>query len=272
MDQELKQAYETLGLPEDATREQVEQRYFVLLKKAKSGSIDLDGVNKAYNRILGFESEKDGPAEKQGKAAYFFYYYKVHVLVALVVLLVAGFTIKGIVDRRIEEANKPPLDLSVTVFGNYFGTEGERLSQNLLARIPEWKRIDVLVSYVPPEIASQQDMALQQKGMLTIMTEKMDLMVVDAKNFEMLASQEAFLPLDSLPIWSELDKDKVLEAEVGDENEKTVKPFGIDVTGNPVFAETLIDAGGEKQILTVRANSANLEKAQLLMRKILAAG
>ncbi|MBW5447980.1 hypothetical protein GE107_18145 [Cohnella sp. CFH 77786] len=269
---ELKQAYETLGLPENATREQVEQRYFILLKKARSKQteLNLDEITRAYNLIVGVESEKSTTLEKQSKVNYFFYYYKYHVLAAIVILIVAIVSVKGYIDRKNEEANKPPLDLAVTVFGNFYNNDdsSELLSRNLLRLVPDWKRIDVGISYIPKELQSQQDIAMQQKGMLTIMTEKMDLMILDEKNFEQLAKQKAFVPLDTLEPWQEWNRTPERIRSVLAEEETSSHPYGIDITGSPIFDGTQIESPGEKRILVMRAEPPHKDKALRLMKLI----
>jgi hypothetical protein len=267
---DLRQAYEKLGLPEDATREQVEQRYFLLLKKARSKQVELDEINSAYRQIIGHELEKDAPKEKQSKLSYFFYYYKFHVIAAIVILLVATFTIKGCIDRRNEEASKPPLDVTVTLYGNYFSMEmsDPKLSENMLRLMPDWKRIDVNVAYVPKEIRSQEEMALQQRAMIQLMTEKMDLLILDEDNFNLLAKQGAFAPLDSLGFWPELQNDgsRILSATL--EEATTERPYGIDITGNSVFAGSVADGTRERTILAMRAEPAHPEKAEQLMKRL----
>lgn len=276
---ELKQAYEKMGLPEDASREQVEQRYFLLMKKSRSrqqrevdqpadDELDIDAINRAYNRILGYEAEKEGTGEKQTKAGYFFYYYKFHTIAVIVALVLIILTVKGIVDRHNEEAHKPPLDLAVTVYGNFFGTDADRLSQNLLHKIPQWKRIDINVNTIPKEIKSQQDMALQQKGMITLMTDKMDLLIVDESNFETLAKQKVFMPLDRTPFWPELQKHPERIRNALADEETVSHPYGVDITGNDVFSGTQVGAFGEKQILAVRFAPAHQDKAFRMLQAL----
>ena len=270
--EELKQAYAILDLPEAATREQVEQRYYLLLKKARSGQVDLAEINRAYNLIVNYESEKESPQEKQSKASYFFYYYKYHVMAAIVILLVAGFSIKGCIDRKIEEANKPPLDLTVTVFGNFYSADSRdgRLAANLLALVPDWQRIDVTIAYVPKEMTSPQDIALQQKGMLIMATEKMDLMILDEHNFEMFSRQGAFVPLDTLDFWPDLQNltGRILDSQT--EDDPAPRPYGVDITDRSVFAETSVAMTKERMILVMRAQPPHPDKALQLM-KVLAA-
>lgn len=269
---ELKQAYAILELPEDATRDQVEQRYYLLLKKARAKQVDLAEINRAYNLIIGHESEKASPQEKQSKASYFFYYYKVHVITAIIIVLVATFSIKGCIDRKNEEARKPPLDMTVTVFGNFYSSDNTdaQLSDNLLALMPDWQRIDVTVAYVPSDMTNPQDIALQQKGMLIMATEKLDLMILDQHNFDMFSKQGAFLPLDSLDIWPDLQglSNRLLNSQM--EDDATARPYGIDISDNPVFKGTNVELTKERMILAVSVKSARLDKSLQLMKSLTA--
>ncbi len=268
---ELKQAYAILELPEDATRDQVEQRYYLLLKKARAKQVDLAEINRAYNLIIGHESEKASPQEKQSKASYFFYYYKFHVIATIVILLVAVFSIKGCVDRKNEEARKPPLDMTVTVFGNFYSADNTdaQLSSNLLELMPDWQRIDVTVAYVPKDMTNPQDIALQQKGMLIMATEKMDLMILDQHNFDMFSKQGAFVPLDSLDIWPELQaqSDRLLNSQT--EDDSTSRPYGIDISDKPVFKGTNVELTKERMILAIRVNPPHLDKSLQLMKSLM---
>jgi len=270
LDDDLKQAYALLELPEDATREQVEQRYYLLLKRSRSKQADLSEINRAYNLIVNLESEKASPQEKQSKTSYFFYYYKFHVIAAIIIVLVAVFSIKGCVDRKNEEARKPPLDVTVTVFGNFYSADNtdNGLTANLLALEPDWKRIDVTVAYVPKDMTNPQDMALQQKGMLIMATEKLDLMVLDEHNFEMFSKQGAFVPLDSLGIWPALEKQSASLLSSQTEDDLSPHPYGIDITGSSVFKGTDTGLTKEKRILALRVNPPHPEKSEQLMERL----
>jgi len=275
MDEELKKAYGVLGLPEDATREQVENRYFLLMKRAKAGqsraegeeSLDLTEINRAYNLVLGIESEKSSTMEKQTKAGHFFYYYKIHLIVGLIVLLIAGYMVKEGIDKRREAANTPPANLSVSVFGNFYFADADLLQQNMLKLVPEWKRIKTTIVYNPPEIQSQQDMALQQKSVLMLMTEKDDVYVTDEKNFASLAMQGAFVDLKQFAAATglQLPEDKLRTART--EEDTADVAYGIEVTGNPVFSG--IELSGEKQIIGIRAKEDKWSDAGELLKPML---
>jgi hypothetical protein len=265
----LKQAYAVLGLPETATREEVEHRYTLLLKKAKAGGLDLSEYNQAYNLIISHELEKASPMEKQSKTSYFFYYYKWHVIITILVLVIAIVTVKGCIDQKNEEARKPPLDAYVMVFGNFFSPDGSdaKLSENLLSLVPDWQRIDAGITYVPADLSTPQYAALLQKAILVMMTEKMDLLILDAFNFENYSRQSAFVPLETLEIWPEL-KDSANLVMGQTEEDDTPRAYGIDITGHAVFADTNTGLSDERKILALRANAPHPEKALMLMKRL----
>jgi hypothetical protein len=276
--EDLKKAYDVLGLPEDATREQVENRYFILMKRARTGQSltqangsespapDLTEINRAYNLVLGVETEKISTIKKQTKLAHFFYYYRIHVIVGIIVILVAGYMIKDGIDKRRAAASLPPANLSVSIFGNYYFADVDLLQKNMLKLVPEWKRIDTTLVFVPPEVKSPQDMAMQQKSVLVFMTERSELYITDEKNFKSLAAQGAFIRLDEFEGSESLNvpPDKLLTARA--DGETGDHPYGIDVTGNPVFKG--IELSGEREIIAIRATKEKWPDTRKLLEKL----
>jgi hypothetical protein len=280
MEEELKKAYEALGLPIDATREQVEHRYFILLKRDRSQhqrnsegdadgghtARDLGEINQAYRLILGLESEKASTEPKQGKLNHFFYYYKIHLIIVVVILLIVGYTVKTSIDKRNEEARLGPIDLSVSVMGNFYSADMDVLQQNLIKLMPAWNRIKATLTYVPTEIKSQQDIAQQQKRVLMLMTEHDQIYFLDEKNFDDLVRQGAFHKLEELPGFANLEV-PASRLRLG----QTVKDpqsraYGIDVTDNPIF--TGIEMDNEHVIMAVRAEEKDLPKTMELVTQI----
>jgi hypothetical protein len=276
--EDLKKAYDVLGLPEDATREQVENRYFILMKRARTGQSltqangsespapDLTEINRAYNLVLGVETEKISTIKKQTKLAHFFYYYRIHVIVGIIVILVAGYMIKDGIDKRRAAASLPPANLSVSIFGNFYFADVDLLQKNMLKLVPEWKRIDTTLVFVPPEVKSPQDMAMQQKSVLVFMTEHSELYITDEKNFKSLAAQGAFIRLDEFEGSESLNvpPDKLLTARA--DGETGDHPYGIDVTGNPVFKG--IELSGEREIIAIRATKEKWPDTRKLLEKL----
>lgn len=280
MEEELKKAYETLGLSTDATREQVENRYFILMKRERSQhhrngeeengdhrKIDLGEYSRAYKLILGIELEKAGTEPKQSKLSHFFYYYKIHLIVSVVILLIVGFTVKESIDKRNEERRLGPIDLSVEMMGNFFLADMDLLKQNLMKLMPNWNRIETLLTYVPNAIKTQQDIAYQQKSILTLISDEDDLYLVDDKNFVYLAKQGALRKFTDLPGFSALNvpEDRLRFAQT--EDDPSSAAYGIDLSGNPIFNG--IELTGERVILGVRAEDEQLPKTMELLTQIL---
>ncbi|WP_256761154.1 hypothetical protein [Cohnella sp. WQ 127256] len=280
--EDLRKAYEILGLDEDATREQVENRYFILMKRARSEKsrtvegedgnqpLDLTQINQAYNLVLGIETEKLVTTEKQTKAGHFFYYYKFHVIIGIIIVLIAGYLIKEGIDKRREAANTPPADLSVSIFGNFYFADEKILEQNMLKLFPDWQRIETMLVFVPTEITSPQDMAMQQKSVLMLMTEKSNLYITDEKNFKSLAAQGAFIKLnapDSLAakLTIPIPENKIRTAQY--EEDSVPEPYGIDITGNPIFNG--IELSGERTILAIRTSDKHQDNTVKILEKLI---
>ncbi|BBI35347.1 hypothetical protein [Cohnella abietis] len=278
--EDLKKAYEILGLPEDATREQVENRYFILMKQARAAQsrteeandeenrkLDHSEINRAYNLVLGMESGKISTVEKPTKLAHFFHYYRLHVIVGIIIVLVAGYMIKEGIDNRRAAANLPPSSLSVSVFGDFYFADAEILEKNMLELIPDWQRIDTKLVFVPTEIKSQQDMAMQQKSVLMLMTERSELYITDELSFKNLSAQGAFVNLKEFEASHPLNipADKIRKAKSEDDTEE--QPYGIDITGNPIFKN--IELNGQHTIIAIRAKEEKWDNTGLLLEKLI---
>ncbi|MDG0808369.1 J domain-containing protein [Cohnella rhizosphaerae] len=291
----LKQAYAELGLPEDAHREALDNRYYVLMRRARTQKmrehgeapagerVDEDKVNAAYRFIKDFEEAqaKDAyaretygsdpkKAARAVKRAHFFHYYKLHILGAIVLLIAIGYGIKSYVDHRHEQAELaklPPVDVSVMFFGNYLYGDGinpdmTNVEADILKQFPDWKRVVAGLTYVPAETRSEQDMALLQKSMLVLMTDKSDLYIMDKINFEKLAPQEGLLPLDGdgfpdgVQVKSKTDEDT---AE---------RVYGVDLSGSSLLKALGIQ-GTSEFIAGIRGNAKHPEQAKAMIRHYL---
>lgn len=71
---ELKRAYETMGLPENASKEEVDKRYTTLMRQARArqrenpdgtDQADFEEVTRAYRYILGEDNRKANEAFNQ---------------------------------------------------------------------------------------------------------------------------------------------------------------------------------------------------------------
>ncbi|MBB6730951.1 J domain-containing protein [Cohnella zeiphila] len=297
--EDLKQAYEVLGLPETATKEELENRYFLLTRRARSqkmregnesdpeGVLDIDAISEAYRFIRDYEKKKAeqeylektyGPdkkkAERRQKRAHFFHYYKFHIVIGIVILALIVYGIKSYADHRqhqAELAKLPPANLSVMFYGNYFygngfGSDTEPLQNDILTMFPDWKRVIAQLTYVPAEMKSDQDMALLQKAMIVVMEDKSDLFVMDKANFEKLAPQGAFVPFDTLtePEAATLAQSgAAVKSKTEDDTDEHV--YGIDLSQTAIGKELKI-SGSTEYVAAVRINAKNPDSALAFIR------
>ena len=271
-DHELKSAYEQLGLEADATKEEVEQRYFLLLKKAKHGgkTVDTAPLSQAYKVIMASEHEAAKAAyqethfaksEKREKWDHFWSYYKLHVAGAIVGIMLIVFAVNTYMEKRAERLyleSLPPAAVEVLLFGNFYSEQEMLSDEAIIADFPGWERISLKSAYVPTEITSEYDIALQQKGMITLISEKPDLFIVDRHNFEIMARQEAFVPLQEwfgvLPS-SELVVSASLEEDGG-----VNVAYGLLVQDSALLAKLGVRA--EEGIIAMRVMSERMANAK----------
>ncbi|RUS45383.1 J domain-containing protein [Cohnella sp. AR92] len=294
--EDLKQAYESLGLPETATKEELENRYYLLMRRARSQkmrenpdsaaetAVDIDKISEAYRFIRDYEENQakaeftaqeygkfKGMAEKAQKWDHFFHYYKFHLLIGIVVLVAIGFGIKAYVDHREEQerlAKLPPIDLSVMFYGEYyygegFGSDTDPLGEAILSQFPDWKRVKADLNYVPSEIRSSQDTALLEKSVIILIDNKSDLFLVDKANFEKLAAQDFFLPLDTYAGAGagELPKagdPRALSMKTEDGDAEHV--YGIDLSNTPLGRQLGVN-GSKEFIAGIKVTAARPEQA-----------
>jgi hypothetical protein len=300
--EDLKKAYEVLGLPETATKEELENRFFLLTRRARSqkmregsepgpdGALDIDAISEAYRYIRDYEKklaeqeylEKTyGPnkekAERRQKRAHFFHYYKFHIVIGIVILVLIGYGIKSYADHREHQkelAKLPPANLSVMFYGNYFygegfGSDTEPLQNDILKQFPDWQRVIAQITYVPAEMKSEQDMALLQKAMIVVMDDKSDLFVMDKANFEKLAPQGAFAPFDTLtdPAAATLAQSSAaVQSKTEDDTEERV--YGIDLSQTSIGKELKLN-GTTEYVAAVRINAKNPGSALAFIQQYL---
>lgn len=273
MDQ-MKDAYEKLGLPETATSEELDDRYTLLMRQArseqrrdpdKSDEVEerFSEVTKAYNYILEEEKRKSleelsrkkygkfkGMAGAAEKTEHFFRYYRYHVLGGLALIAIIIYAIISIYNHRAEQdrlAKLPPVDLSVMFLGSYITPDGGQdytaIEDAILAQFPEWKRVQVSVTYVPSlEAGSPNDAALLQKAMLVLATERSDLYIMDQTAFDWVGNQGIIRSLEpelegkfkSLVTPDMLKKTKTDE-ETSGETSKEI--YAVNIINSPLSKE-----------------------------------
>lgn len=283
----LKQAYETLGLSENASREEVEKTFEMLLRRSKGKSGEeatiFEQQLKAYKFIINYKEQakiekmsaerysKYGKFANQAeKTSDFFRLHKTKVFVSIISVVVVIVALTTYLNHREEQkrlAALPPVDLSLLYIGNFMEHEQndgtEALEKALLQQFPNYKRFQLEVNYMPPankDGLTGDALAYQQKAFTVIATERPDIYVTDQTTFEWVGKMGAFKSLDEEVAgrWKSLVDEKTALKLMNEEDQKE-HIYGIDVSDNPLFNE--LPLYKDKAILTIRDGSSNIEKS-----------
>lgn len=249
----LEEAFKALDLPTDASKEDIEKRYDLLLRQVRAqqrrGEVILDEalIHRAYRFIIeeqrkeaseqfyikNYGSNEKGARTKE-KIDHFFHYYKFHVLFSILALIMVFMIVDTYLDKQAEKARLaalPPTDVSVIFFGEYYGQQYHTIEETLLEQFPGWLRIDAEVTFVPIEPRDQYEIAMLQKSAITLMNEEPDIYILDRANFDRLLGLDFFIQFDSLFMGAHdvlADKSKVVYGRM--ENDTTDYVYGIDVS------------------------------------------
>lgn len=293
----LKQAYAMLGLPENASRQELEREFDILLRKSRSRQLDpgeteeIERKIQAYKRIVETEEQRKiddlrrqryakwgkfaGTAEKIDD---FFRLYRTHVIIGLIALVAIIYGTNAYLDHREEQkrlAALPPVDLSIMMVGNYMTDDQnggvDAVEQAITTQIPGFKRVEIELVYLPPQGeagVSSADMAYQQKAMAVIATTSPDIYITDAPTFQWLSNGGAFLSLDDVAngeLKDLLTEDNIVK-DVSDED-NTEHVYGINVTDSALVKE--LPLGLTDMIISLRADTKNKDKAVEMMKRYL---
>lgn len=294
-DIELKQAYSILGLPDDAPMDDVDKRYAILLKKQHSQqaranegqtqpeeATNYERINHAYRLLLQHHKEKASLAFEQkyysashrkwklDKLDHFWQYNKFRIIGALLVLAVIFYGLTTYLDKRAERialSKLPPADIEIMFYGDYYTEDIKKLEQALLDQMPEWKRVIIMVTQIPSDPSSPYAISLQQKAVITLMTEKPDIYVMDKGTFEVLSTQQALL--DGKDWLGSIEAQLTDDQKVFGQSEDDLEPklYGVDVSKNSVFESKGLHS--VDQIIGMRFDSTKQQSAQQLIKLFL---
>lgn len=275
--------YEVLGLDVGASKEDVEKKYSLLIRKYRAMAISEDEeaktqaekslkeVTDAYNSIAESELQafrsrtqiKPNPLLKkmgvdEGKARNIVHYYKYHFIFGLIGLLVLGYMIYGFV-TRVEP------DFNLTVIGSFYSQDTEALKQNIKDNVPEVKEPSVEVITVGTDGNGQQEYAMQMKAVAVIAAGDIDVFVLDKDNFTRYAEGGAFASLDQLAQELGMDKEKCYTAKTQDPVEEHI--YGLEAGKSDLLKN--IQAASEEKIVAISARTKNYEKASKLVQMLI---
>ncbi|MEK4249509.1 hypothetical protein [Paenibacillus sp. FSL W7-1287] len=292
--EDIKKAYEELGLEPFASKGLVEQRYDQALRKHRARTkqaalgqtlpddgFDFDKITAAYRAILdyetkqyteAFEQEEYGKYKKMAgqakKLDHFWRYYKIHTFVAIGLVIALIYGIVAFIDRQEEKrylASLPPIDLSISFIGNYFDTTDDKnfetTNEKFLTDFPEFQRVVTEMIYVPDDPSMQY--AYLQKAMVMLMTETPDLYIADEAMKDWTFQQAGmYIELDNVESLSHLVDSKYAVKGAVQEDNEPIGPehvYMIDLTESDLAKDLPI--AHTKLLVGIRANAPNAEKA-----------
>lgn len=274
---DLKEAYETLGLTEDAPMEEVEKTYEMHLRRSRRGSDQdqLSRINEAYRFIKNeaykraIEASQEGKKPWQEKLEHIWYYYKWHIIGGFLFIFFAASIALAVINHVQEQkelANLPPPSVEIMIYGDFFSPNTERLEQQLLNAQKEWQRVRTVFSYFPLDARDPYALAAQQRSLLDLVSETPDLFLADEDNFMRLHKQGAFQPLDGweqdISAWFEKDQLIYLRDEENGEE----RLYGIEVATTGVLDGVFFEV--ESVICGISIHAANLNEAIEALRVI----
>jgi hypothetical protein len=278
---ETAEACKILGVSSDAGRNEIEKRYSILLKKHRMADAqgendsaeqeEFNRITEAYNFLMGYEEPvaedprtpnplllKMGIDEK--KTRNFFYYYKYHMLIGLVVLLAVVFTVKGCVERVDP-------DFTTVFIGEISYADTDKLYAQIKEAVPEIKEPGFDGAFITASGDGPQDYAMLMKAAAITAAGGTDLFIIDRTNFEKYAREGAFVSLDDiaarLGIDSSENKDYVLKSEYDPEPHL----YGIGLSGSKELEKAGIR--GAEMIAAIPASTKKQETAVKLIEYLI---
>ncbi|HLR63953.1 MAG TPA: hypothetical protein VK075_00780 [Pseudogracilibacillus sp.] len=196
----------------------------------------------------------------------YFYHYTIHTIIGILglffVISLSWTLIKGQIEKR-EEANRPPADIEILLYGDFKAQyEEDLLNENLAEIFPDWD-IRLETEHVSSALTTPEDIASQQKGMLTMATIAPDVYIFDPRQFEIYVESNEFSQLDD--VFETIDETYYVYYQTEDDTEEHV--YGINITDSPIFE--LKEALAKDKYIVIRKDADNQEKIKIFIERII---
>lgn len=282
---DYKKACEVLGVKEDSSRNEIERRYAIILKKNKSARIEEDSsqdndpdigeMTEAYNLLMGYEEPKakevpvktNSILKKAGidekKARNFWDYYKFHVIGGIVLLIVLALTLKSCITA------KHP-DFNFAYIGNIYASDSELLKADISKAVPQIKVPSIDGATLSADNDAQQQYAMQMKATVLLAAADVDLFVLDKSSFELYAKDGAFLSLDEYAkeLGIDSNSEELKSFRLTPKDEKAEGLYGIDVSKSKLLKES--NVRGNEFIAAIPVRGKHADTALKLIKALMA--
>lgn len=322
-----KEARKILGVAKEASRNDIERKYAILLKKHRMSSIKVgycdnpeeaedrentlrdfsaggvavtqdigaagdkelnpegysfEKITEAYNVLMGFDVkiEEEPPSsiapllKKAGidekKARNFLYYYKYHIIIAIVLVIAVVYLVRGCVNR-VEP------DFNIAFMGRLgYIDASEKLKEIIKENIPGITEPSIDGAFLSDDDEiSEQQYAMQMKATVLFAAGNIDIFILDRANYERYAKHGVFMSLDEiapmLGIDMEKHKEYILKVENEENDNGDNQPeasvetgpehlYGIDVKDSKALNEAGVI--GDEMIAAISFGCEQVDKAE----------
>lgn len=286
----VRKPHEILGVREKASRDEIVNSYNILEKKyrisRKQGVAlaDLDDekfedIEKAYCQLMGFEYHPIKKADddykktynemdRKGKIDHFFYYYKIHVIVSILVLVFMSMTLKDCMSRK-------PVELEAAFVGSSQVVDSDAFAADIKKALNIKNDVVIQPLFFSEDGKSQYDIANQQKLMVLFAAGEVDVVISDYNHFEQFAKSGAYADLEGVmqELGIDASANRKAKIKVQDQNQDQSQDqnqghyYGILLSDNK-FLEKYGYAGGDNYI-SVAVRAPHMENANKLLKYIL---
>lgn len=227
-----KEARKILGVSKETSRNDIERRFSILLKKQRlvkeTPAVDEEGVaevtqeagltqetgvtqeeysfeqvTQAYNILMGYElpvkeeaPSKAAPLFKKAgideKKARNFFYYYKYHILAVIIAIVSMVFIVRGCVNRVDT------DFTTAFIGKISYSETEKLKEATKVNIPEIKEPGFDGAFISEDDHGEQQYAMVMKATVLFAAGDVDVFILDKANFERYAKSGAFLSLDDI--------------------------------------------------------------------------
>ncbi len=265
---DLHKAYSILGLPKNCSLEDLEKQYFLLTDK-KISLDELEDIQSAYNIVKAHINDANPPPKDplKTRVGEFFYHYKNHLIFGIIGALIIGSFAYSFINGQIEkarEANKPPANLNIMLFGDYPDEEMTALENNILERFTNWDDVNIQLVYSPIEVNSEFDIGSIQKSRIELATSEPDLYIFDLYHLDLFMEEGVFFSLDEFKNEQHTEERWHLY-QLMDDKEKHI--YGLDLTDLDVFSGSAIESF--EKIAVMRIDAENEDNALEFLHTIL---
>lgn len=255
-------AWKILGLDENSSKRQVENRFANLTRRVRNGEdLDFELIRQAYDHLMGNENYESSPGRINLLFRKFMFDYHGFVILIGVSVLTLAMIIVPIITGSFP-------DLTVSFAGRYGTISPETLEAVLHENLPETKKIIVEVIFLDTDSASGEfDSAGRTRLSGLLISEEADVLIVDDETFNFIRSDNALMPLDDIieELSIDIPSEDLIYGVDFDTGEKRV--YGIKSEDSYLVYRTIY--GDAKRIITVAAKSMHLDDVKKVIELII---